>query len=670
MRRKDSPWTLRTLCFETILIFSSFVSAQYSWASAIDQTGWTATADSYQDGYDPNQVLDGNPDTFWHTRYTPTNAPLPHWIQIDMQKSYVVNGLTYLPRQDNGSNGNIGQHNITLSDDGTTWSEPVQYGTYENDKTSKTTFFSRATARYVRLTAQTEAQGQDNPWSSAAEITVYSPDATLDSAQFAPPPTSQGQWDVTIAMPIVPVAGALTESGDVIFWSAYLPDTFGGGSGQTETSIWTPSSQSVTERLVTNTQHDMFCPGISLDANGRIVVTGGNDNKKTSIYDPSSLGWEAAAPLNIGRGYQSSATLADGRIFTIGGSWSGGRGGKNGEIYNSASNTWTLLPGCEVSPMLTNDAQDSGGVYRSDNHAWLFAYKSNSIFQAGPSRNMNWYNVSGSGSWTAAGTRASDTDSMCGDATMFDAVNGLILTAGGSPDYQNSDATPNAHLIQLGAVNARPAVTALPPMSHARAFANAVALPDGRVLVVGGQARAEPFTDTTPVFAAELFDPATRTWSAMADAAVPRTYHSVALLLPDATVVSGGGGLCGRGCPQNHPDLQVFSPPYLFAADGTRAARPVIGAVSARSLAPGATFAVTVTGGTIEAFSLVRYGSATHTVNTDQRRVPLEVDARVGTLYTLTLPGDAGVLIPGYWMLFAIDEAGVPSEAATIKVLL
>lgn len=96
--------------------------------------------------------------------------------------------------------------------------------------------------------------------------------------------------------------------------------------------------------------------------------------------------------------------------------------------------------------MLTKDA---GGAFRNDNHAWLFAWTGNSVFQAGPSSAMNWYNVSGSGSWKAAGTRASDPDSMCGNAVMFDAVNGLILTAGGSPSYENSYSTTNAHLIKI-----------------------------------------------------------------------------------------------------------------------------------------------------------------------------------------------------------------------------
>jgi galactose oxidase len=82
--------------------------------------------------------------------------------------------------------------------------------------------------------------------------------------------------------------------------------------------------------------------------------------------------------MQISRGYQASATCSDGRIFTIGGSWSGPLGGKNGEIYNPTANTWSLLSGCPVAPMLTNDAQ---GIFRSDNHAWLFGWKSGSVFQ-------------------------------------------------------------------------------------------------------------------------------------------------------------------------------------------------------------------------------------------------------------------------------------------------
>lgn len=215
-----SPWLL---CLWTIQVFFYSALAQFPWANAISRTGWTVTADSAQAGYEASKAIDGNVNSFWHTAYSPTAvAQLPHYIQVDMKKSYVVNGISYQPRQDGGSNGNIGQHTVTLSNDGTTWSAPVQFGTWLNDKYTKSTFFSSTTARYVRITAQTEAQGANNQWSSMAELNVYSPDANQDASTFTPPPTSQGRWESTVVLPIVGAAAALSAQGDVVFVSLLL----------------------------------------------------------------------------------------------------------------------------------------------------------------------------------------------------------------------------------------------------------------------------------------------------------------------------------------------------------------------------------------------------------------------------------------------------------------
>jgi len=207
------------LCLFSTHLFVSLVAAQFPWATAISRTGWSVTADSSQSGNEAAKAIDGNSSTFWHTAYSPTVAPLPHYIQVDMKKSYVINGVSYQPRQDGSSNGNIGQHTVTVSNDGATWSSPVQYGAWLNDKTTKSTFFSNVAARYVRITAQTEAQGANNQWSSLAELNIYSPDVTLNGSTFTPPPTSQGRWDTTLVLPIVAAAGALSAQGNVIFVS-------------------------------------------------------------------------------------------------------------------------------------------------------------------------------------------------------------------------------------------------------------------------------------------------------------------------------------------------------------------------------------------------------------------------------------------------------------------
>jgi galactose oxidase len=317
--------------------------------------------------------------------------------------------------------------------------------------------------------------------------------------------------------------------------------------------------------------------------------------------------------MNIGRGYQSSTTIGDGRIFTIGGSWNGGLGGKNGEIYNTATNVWTYLPGADVSRILT---EDSAGIFRSDNHAWLFAWKLNSVFHAGPSKAMNWFNVSGSGSWVSAGNRATDNHAMNGIAVMYDAVAGLIVTAGGAVDYQEKPASVASYVIQLGTPNTIPVVTQGGNLAYPRAYCTGTVLPDGKVLIVGGQSWPIPLAENDSQFFAELWNPTTRAWTTVAPAASPRNYHSISILLPDATVASGGSGLCGFDCTANHFDFHIYMPPYLFTAQGQLAARPTIVSVSATSRSPGQTLQVTTD--TTATFALIRHGSSTHTVNTDQ----------------------------------------------------
>ena len=81
-------------------------------ATAISQTGWTVTADSAQAGNPATNAIDGSTTTFWHTQYNPVLAQLPHTITINMAASYLIGSITYLPRQDGSSNGNIGEHII------------------------------------------------------------------------------------------------------------------------------------------------------------------------------------------------------------------------------------------------------------------------------------------------------------------------------------------------------------------------------------------------------------------------------------------------------------------------------------------------------------------------------------------------------------------------------
>lgn len=601
-------------------------------------------------------AIDGNSSTFWHSEYSPALDPLPHVIYLDTGSSQLLDGFSYLPRQDGNKNGNIGAYYLAVSTDNNTWTT-VATSTFADDATQKNVGFANTQARYFRLNATSEA-GNRGAWTSAAEFGfTLAPNATA----------GLGVWGPVITMPLVPVAGFIEFStGNIWTFAAYSPSAFQIGlHDYTISAVYNPTTGAISSANVSNTQHDMFCPGMSLMFDGRAIVTGGDTANKTSIYNSATDQWVAGPVMKIPRGYQATATTSTGKVFNIGGSWSGGYGGKNGEIYDPASNTWTLLPGCPVAPMLTADAQ---GAFRTDNHAWLFAWKNGSVFQAGPSKAMNWYGTTGTGSQVAAGLRASDTDSMCGNAVMYDAVNGKIFTAGGSPSYQDSNATNNVHLITIGSPNVAPTVQTLTSMTYKRAFANGVVLPNGKVLVTGGQPYAVPFTDTDAVLTPELWDPTTQTFTILPPHTIPRTYHSVALLMLDGRVFTGGGGLCGLGCVTNHADAQIYSPAYLFNSDGTAATRPVISSATS-TIAVGGTITIT-TNTAVTSFSITRYGSTTHTVNTDQRRIALTPVTISGNKYTFAIPNDPGIALPGYWMFWAMNSAGVPSLASTIKITL
>lgn len=620
----------------------------------LSRTGWAVSSDTHATGLPAGNVLDGDPATFWQS----SAKALPHTLIVDLRKNTAIGGLSYLPRPAPGVDGRIGQYRIATSTDGRAWTTRVSGASFADRPARQTVVFPPVEARYLWLTALTEAGGR-GPWSSAAEIDLLGP-----SGSVAP---RRGSWGAPIGFPLVPVAAAVLPNGKILTWSSYLPDTYNGGGGRTVTATYDPATGVVTQRTVTETGHDMFCPGLSALPDGRILVTGGNDSDKTSIYDPATDAWTAGPPMTTPRGYQGQATLADGRVFTIGGSWSGPRGGtggnphKAGEVWSPATG-WTALPGADDVPMLTADRNPTGD-YRKDNHAWLFTWRNGKILQAGPSRAMNWYTADGAGSVTPAGDRGDDADAMNGNAVMYDA--GKILTIGGSPNYDSDDATADAHVLTISDDD-RVSVRTVASMANTRAFANSVVLPDGKVVVIGGQNFAQPFSDNTAVLAAELWDPVSESFSTMATEAVPRVYHSVALLMPDGRVFSAGGGLCGSTCATNHFDGEIFTPPYLLTANGQPADRPAI--TSAPVTASNGEQITVRTDRAVTAFSIIRMGTATHSLDTDQRRLALTPSASSDGGYSLTIPADPGVAVPGDWMLFALDSRGVPSVAQVIRI--
>ncbi|QOZ83629.1 MULTISPECIES: RICIN domain-containing protein [Chromobacterium] len=488
-------------------------------------------------------------------------------------------------------------------------------------------------------------------------------------------------WSGVIPLPVTPVGVANLPDNKLMMWSADFPDAFSGDSGngnsKTYTALFDAAKNAPLPLTVVTTGSNLFCPGTSMLSNGNLLINGGSSSPKTQIYDWAAKRWSASGNMNIPRGYEANTVLSDGRVLTLGGSWSGGynsksRPNRTGEVWEGGH--WKVLAGVPENNVIGPDPQDTNGsVYRGDNHLWLFASSGGMVFHAGPSAQMNWIGTSGSGSIVSAGTRGNDPYSINGNAVMVDA--GQILKLGGAPAYQQNTGTTyasnSAYLIDIrGGPKAPVKVKPLPGMSYRRAFANSVVLPDGDVVVVGGQTIPQPFTDSYAVLTPELWSAAKQTFSPLKPMQVPRTYHSTAILLQDGRVFVGGGGLCGANCPQNHLNAEILTPPYLLNADGSLAARPVISAAPAQAR-PGSVIEVK-TQQAASHFSLVRLSAVTHSVNNDQRRIALSVSklAPTGgeTSYSLQIPADSGVVLPGNYMLFAMSPQGVPSVARIITI--
>jgi len=120
------------------------------------------------------------------------------------------------------------------------------------------------------------------------------------------------------------------------------------------------------------------------------------------------------------------------------------------------------------------------------------------------------------------------------------------------------------------------------------------------------------------------------------------------------------------GCSADYENAEIFSPPYLFNPNGTPGIRPSIKAAPATALL-GSTVTVTVDAQNLT-FEALRMSATIHTVNNEQRRIPLTATANLNGRYDLTVPSDPGVVLPGYYMLFAINAQGILSVANTIKI--
>lgn len=238
-----------------------------------------------------------------------------------------------------------------------------------------------------------------------------------------------------------------------------------------------------------------------------------------------------------------------------------------------------------------------------------------------------------------------------------------ILTLGGSPNYDSGDCSNRAYTVDINAAEATAQRTG--DMYFQRCYHNSVVLANGDVVVIGGQtSSAFAYTSRLSVYFAEIWSPSTGQFRVLqSPMKIPRGYQSVAVLMKDGRVWASGGS--------NAITFEILVPPYLLQSDGTPViTRPVISSISSTVLQAGDIFTITMDTTDVHTFALVRTSTVSHSTNTDQRRFPLAIMSQTGTAATVQVPTNANVALSGFYYLFAMNSAGVPSVARDVQISL
>ena len=439
--------------------------------------------------------------------------------------------------------------------------------------------------------------------------------------------STQGQWSAVANWPTRAVHATLLPDGRVFFVSYYAESL--------HPNIWDPVSNTFT--ATASSSYALFCAGHTTLADGRVFIAGGHIADYTGyphavIFDPATNGFTPLPDMNTGRWYPTTTTLPNGDVLVVSGDINANTNvDALPQVFQFSTKTWRNLTTAQLSqPLYPN----------------MLVAPNGKVFNAGPSRQSRYLSTAGTGAWSNVAVMNFGASRDYGPAVMY-APGKVAMIGGGNPP------TATAEIIDLNATT--PAWKFTSSMHFPRRQHNAVILPDGKVFIVGGSKAGGFDTSTSPVLPTEMWDPATGQFTVMASIAVYRGYHSTALLLADGRVLSAGGNVGG-------PNAQLFSPPYLFAG-----ARPRITSAPVSAGYGQTVFIGTPDVASISKVTLLREGSVTHTNSMSQGFQTLSF-TKTSTGLNVTMPANANLATPGYYMLFILNGSGVPSVGSIIQV--
>jgi hypothetical protein len=506
-------------------------------------------------------------------------------------------------------------------------------------------------------------------------------------------PHPNGLWStLSQTMPVNPIHAALLHTGKILIvsGSGNCPPQQAGcpqgpqypqGAGLLDLSNNNFSTMPTT--------WDMFCNGMSIMQDGRVLINGGTKGygalgvvgtqgdipftglPNASIFDPSSESFIDISPTVHGRWYPTLTELNDGTMMTTSGlNDTNGTNNNTSEIWNGQQ--WSA----EISgnPNITNFPGFQFPLYPR-----MHLLPTGHIFYSAPSSATLDFNPT-SQAWTlVAWTIYPGQNDPNGERTYGSSVllpltpqnnySPKVMIMGGDNPATNTteliDLSPAGAQISAACPTYAPCWVEGPAMSQSRVEMEATVLPNGKVLVDAGSAQDEDAR--TASLQADIYDPVSNSFSSAGSNAFPRLYHNIQLLLPDGTVLLAGGNPA-QGVFESH--IEIYQPPYLFNADGSAAYRPQSATNAPSSITYGQSFTLsTPDASTISSVVLMKAGSVTHSFDMDQRYVGLSftVGQTSGSLSVIA-PSNSNIAPPGYYMLFLVNQTGTPSLASWVQV--
>jgi hypothetical protein len=440
--------------------------------------------------------------------------------------------------------------------------------------------------------------------------------------------------------PVTPLHAQLLPDGRVLAWGGQNP----WDSTYQDAAIWDPSDNSFLQ--VPSTLVNIFCSGHSFLPDGRLLVTGGHvpggpGKRDVTIFDPATGTWTPAGTMADGRWYPTNVTLANGDVAILAGLNSVGADNPIPEVWSNGN-----------LRRLTNASR------KIFFYPWLYLAPDGTVFHAGPNQSARYLRTTGLGSWVG-GPLSSLPLRNQGSSVMYDL--GKIMIVGGG-------AIPTKTMERINLLGTKRWVPGA-SMHYPRRQFTATMLADGTVFVVGGSSLSGFNNVAGSVLTPERWDPVSNTWSLLAPHVQNRLYHSVAVLLPDARVLVGGGTDDPSGeSVADHQDAEIYSPPYLFQADGSPAPRPTITSAPAQATWGQSISVATPDSASIAKVHLIRLSAITHTFNQDNRFLKLGFSMAQGGV-SVQIPSNANHAPPGWYLLFLVNAAGTPSVASILRIL-